>query len=150
MAGSIAVPIGRITDDLVEGLCKVGRSMKVGATDAGGEVDMGPLITRTSRPRGRLSRRRPRRGGRHRVLDGRSFDLPGDGFLLGPSVVDRVKPTMRLAREEIFGPVLSVMRTDDWKKLSHSAGNASTATAPAFSPAAVGPHNSLSGTSTPA
>src|SRR5205807_971586 len=46
-------------------------------------------------------------------LAGRAFDLPGDGFLLGPSVVDRVRPDMRLAREEIFGPVLSVVRTAD-------------------------------------
>jgi len=44
------------------------------------------------------------------ALDGRKRDLPADGFLLGPSVVDRVEPAMRLAKEEIFGPVLSVMR----------------------------------------
>lgn len=118
MAGSIAVPIGRIADDLVEGLCKVGRSMKVGPTDGslgngGGEVDMGPLITREHRDRvaGYLDVARDE--GADVALDGRSFDLPGDGFLLGPSVVDRVQPTMRLAREEIFGPVLSVVRTDD-------------------------------------
>jgi malonate-semialdehyde dehydrogenase (acetylating)/methylmalonate-semialdehyde dehydrogenase len=47
------------------------------------------------------------------ALDGRAFDLPHEGFLLGPSVVDRVRPTMRLAREEIFGPVLSVVRAGD-------------------------------------
>ena len=44
------------------------------------------------------------------ALDGRKRDLPKDGFLLGPSVVDQVKPGMRLAKEEIFGPVLSVVR----------------------------------------
>ncbi len=44
------------------------------------------------------------------ALDGRKRDFPTDGFLLGPSVVDQVKPGMRLAKEEIFGPVLSVMR----------------------------------------
>jgi len=47
------------------------------------------------------------------ALDGREFDLPREGFLLGPSVVDRVRPEMRLAREEIFGPVLSVVRVSD-------------------------------------
>ena len=51
---------------------------------------------------------------RNRGSDGRAkFDLPSDGFLLGPSVVDRVRPNMRLAREEIFGPVLSIVRTGD-------------------------------------
>ena len=47
------------------------------------------------------------------ALDGRKAAVAGDGFLLGPSVVDRVTPEMRLAKEEIFGPVLSVIRADD-------------------------------------
>jgi malonate-semialdehyde dehydrogenase (acetylating)/methylmalonate-semialdehyde dehydrogenase len=44
------------------------------------------------------------------ALDGREIDKAGDGFLIGPSIVDQVKPQMRVAREEIFGPVLSVVR----------------------------------------
>jgi malonate-semialdehyde dehydrogenase (acetylating)/methylmalonate-semialdehyde dehydrogenase len=51
------------------------------------------------------------------AMDGRAFDLPAAGFLLGPTVVDRVRPTMRLAREEIFGPVLSVVRTGDLEEV---------------------------------
>jgi malonate-semialdehyde dehydrogenase (acetylating)/methylmalonate-semialdehyde dehydrogenase len=47
------------------------------------------------------------------ALDGRQIGKGGDGFLIGPSVVDRVKPKMRLAREEVFGPVLSVARAGD-------------------------------------
>src|SRR4029077_3770539 len=47
------------------------------------------------------------------ALDGRSLVPPeGDGFLIGPSVLDRVAPAMRVAREEIFGPVLSVIRAE--------------------------------------
>jgi malonate-semialdehyde dehydrogenase (acetylating)/methylmalonate-semialdehyde dehydrogenase len=47
------------------------------------------------------------------ALDGRKASFSSEGFLLGPSVVDQVRPAMRLAREEIFGPVLSVVRVND-------------------------------------
>ncbi|MBN8626820.1 MAG: CoA-acylating methylmalonate-semialdehyde dehydrogenase [Planctomycetes bacterium] len=118
MAGSIAVPVGRIADSLVEGLCKVGQSMKVGPTDGSGsfkpgDIDMGPLITREHRDRVARYLDVAKSEGADVALDGRAFDLPGNGFLLGPSVVDKVTPTMRLAKEEIFGPVLSVVRTGD-------------------------------------
>jgi len=113
MAGSVAVPVGRIADDLVEGLCKVGRAMKVGPTDDGDDVDMGPLISMAHRDRVASYLDVAKEDGAEVALDGRSFDLPGNGFLLGPSVVDRVRPAMRLAKEEVFGPVLSVIRTDD-------------------------------------
>ena len=113
MAGSVAVPVGRIADDVVEGLCRVGKQMKVGPTDGGANVDMGPLISAAHRDRvaGYLDVARDE--GATIALDGREFDLPKSGFLLGPSVVDRVAPTMRLAKEEIFGPVLSVVRAGD-------------------------------------
>jgi malonate-semialdehyde dehydrogenase (acetylating)/methylmalonate-semialdehyde dehydrogenase len=113
MAGSVAVPVGLIADDLVAGLCRVGGAMKVGPTDDGSGVDMGPLVTRAHREKVAAYLDVAVAEGAELALDGRAFDLPGDGFLLGPSVVDRVRPTMRLAREEIFGPVLSVVRTRD-------------------------------------
>ncbi|MDX1945350.1 MAG: CoA-acylating methylmalonate-semialdehyde dehydrogenase [Pirellulaceae bacterium] len=113
MAGSIAVPVGKIADDLVAGLCQSGSKMKVGPTDGGGQVDMGPLITREHRDRVSSYLDIATGEGAEVALDGRAFDLPSEGFLLGPSVVDRVAPTMRLAREEIFGPVLSVVRAAD-------------------------------------
>jgi malonate-semialdehyde dehydrogenase (acetylating)/methylmalonate-semialdehyde dehydrogenase len=113
MAGSVAVPIGRIADAFVEGLCKAGKSMKVGPTDGGAEVDMGPLISDMHRDRVATYLDVAKTEGADVALDGREFDLPKDGFLLGPSVVDRVRPEMRLAREEIFGPVLSVVRVSD-------------------------------------
>src|SRR5205085_9344765 len=100
MAGSVAVPVGRIADDLVEGLCRVGKAMKVGATDGGADVDMGPLVSRAHRDKVASYLDVARGEGAEVALDGRGFDLPGAGFLLGPSVVDRVEPTMRLAKEE--------------------------------------------------
>ncbi len=92
------------------------RAMKVGATDGGAEVDMGPLINAAHRDRVASYLDVARSEGAEVALDGRSFDLPRDGFLLGPSVVDRVRPDMRLAREEVFGPVLSVVRADESRR----------------------------------
>jgi malonate-semialdehyde dehydrogenase (acetylating)/methylmalonate-semialdehyde dehydrogenase len=113
MAGSVAVPVGRIGDELVEGLCRAGGAMKVGPTDGGAEVDMGPLVSAQQRDRAASYLDIARGEGAEVALDGRSFDLPAEGFLIGPSVVDRVRPEMRLARDEIFGPVLSVVRAAD-------------------------------------
>src|SRR5262245_51000122 len=113
MAGSVAVPVGRIADELVAGLCTSGGAMKVGPTDGGAEVDMGPLVTQAHRDRVASYLEIAGSEGAEVALDGRSFDLPREGFLLGPSVVDRVRPAMRLARDEIFGPVLSVVRAAD-------------------------------------
>jgi malonate-semialdehyde dehydrogenase (acetylating)/methylmalonate-semialdehyde dehydrogenase len=110
MAGSLAVPVGGIGDPLVDGLCKAGQLMKVGPTDGGGEVDMGPVISAAHRDKVASYLDVATQEGADVPLDGRKRDLPADGFLLGPSVVDHVQPAMRLAKEEIFGPVLSVMR----------------------------------------
>jgi len=85
----------------------------VGPTDGGAEVDMGPLVSRAHRDRVATYLDVAQGEGAEVALDGRAFDLPSAGFLLGPSVVDHVRPSMRLAREEIFGPVLSVVRTGD-------------------------------------
>jgi malonate-semialdehyde dehydrogenase (acetylating) / methylmalonate-semialdehyde dehydrogenase len=110
MAGSLAVPVGKIGDPLVEGLVDVGSKMKVGPTDGGGEVDMGPVISAQHREKVASYLDIATAEGADVALDGRKRDLPKDGFLLGPSVVDNVQPGMRLAKEEIFGPVLSVVR----------------------------------------
>jgi malonate-semialdehyde dehydrogenase (acetylating)/methylmalonate-semialdehyde dehydrogenase len=113
MAGSIAVPVGKVADSLVERLCQTASGMKVGPTDGGAEVDMGPVITREHLERVAGYLDIGHREGADVVLDGRSSTPPNGGFLIGPSVLDRVKPSMRVAREEIFGPVLSVIRVED-------------------------------------
>ncbi|MGP0065830.1 MAG: CoA-acylating methylmalonate-semialdehyde dehydrogenase [Isosphaeraceae bacterium] len=114
MAGSVAVPVGKVADSLVDRLRQAAGRLKVGPTDGGTDVDMGPVITREHLDRvvGYLDI--GRHEGAEIVLDGRSATPKGDGgFLIGPSVLDRVAPAMRVAREEIFGPVLSVIRVDD-------------------------------------
>ena len=113
MAGSLALVVGDIGDRLVDRLCQRAANLKVGPTDpslAADGVQMGPLVTREHLERvvGYLDV--GVREGASLVLDGRARDLPGDGFLVGPSVFDNVRPDMRVAREEIFGPVLPVIR----------------------------------------
>jgi malonate-semialdehyde dehydrogenase (acetylating)/methylmalonate-semialdehyde dehydrogenase len=113
MAGSVAVPVGRVADDLVGKLCSNASFLRVGPTDGGADVDMGPVITADHRLRVADYLDVAAREGADVALDGRQIGKAGDGFLIGPSVVDRVKPEMRLAREEVFGPVLSVVRVGD-------------------------------------
>ncbi len=112
MAGSVAVAVGKVADPLVEGLCDHAGGFKVGPTDGNESVDMGPLIRREHLDRVAGYLDIAVTDGAKVALDGRR-NFAGDGFLLGPSVVDQVKPDMRVAQEEIFGPVLSVIRVDD-------------------------------------
>jgi len=109
MAGSVAVAVGEVADPLVSELCNHASSLSVGPTDGNEGVDVGPLIRREHLQRVSSYLDIAAREGADVALDGR---LDDDSFLLGPCVVDRVQPDMRLASEEIFGPVLSVMRAD--------------------------------------
>jgi malonate-semialdehyde dehydrogenase (acetylating)/methylmalonate-semialdehyde dehydrogenase len=114
MAGSIAVPVGNVAQGLVDRLVKVGQSMKTGPTDAGDAVDMGPLITRQHQQRVAGYLDIAAGEGAKVALDGRQVAaVKSNGYFVGPSVVDFVKPQMRLAKDEIFGPVLSVLRVGD-------------------------------------
>jgi malonate-semialdehyde dehydrogenase (acetylating) / methylmalonate-semialdehyde dehydrogenase len=112
MAGSLALPVGGIADRLVDRLVDLAGSMRVGPTDSGADVDMGPVITREHRDRVAGYVDVGRSEGAEVAFDGRGA-TPGDGFLIGPSVLDKVAPGMRVAREEIFGPILSVVRVGD-------------------------------------
>ncbi len=112
MAGSVALGVGSVGDELVRRLVKRSAEMTVGRTDAGEPVDMGPLISADHRDRVAGYLDIGRAEGADVALDGRE-GAPADGFFLRPSVIDRVTPTMRVATDEIFGPVLSVVRCDD-------------------------------------
>jgi acyl-CoA reductase-like NAD-dependent aldehyde dehydrogenase len=74
---------------------------------------MGPVITREHRDRVAGYLEIGRQEGAEVALDGRSLAPQGDGFLIGPSVLDRVGPEMRVAREEIFGPVVCLLPYED-------------------------------------
>lgn len=111
MAISVAVAVGAAGDRLVAALrAKVGQ-MKIGAAHEP-DVEMGPLVTREHLDKVRNYVGIGVSEGATLVSDGRTLSLPGkeSGFFLGPSLFDHVKPSMRIWREEIFGPVLGVMR----------------------------------------
>jgi malonate-semialdehyde dehydrogenase (acetylating) / methylmalonate-semialdehyde dehydrogenase len=117
MAGSIAVGVGDVASRLVDNLTDKASKMKVGRTDEGGDVDMGPVISREhmTKVEGYLDIAKTE--GATVALDGRNAKPAASaagsgqgGFILGPSIIDMVQPDMRVAREEIFGPVLSVIR----------------------------------------
>ena len=109
MAGSVAVPVGAIADRLVESLCAQASKMSVGPTDGGASVDMGPVISREHLDKVTSYLEIGKKEGASLALDGRKA-FGGKAFLVGPSVIDKVTPEMRVAREEIFGPVLTVVR----------------------------------------
>jgi len=111
MAGSIAIPIGGIGDPLVERLVHRASKMTVGPSDGDATFDMGPVISKEHLDKVSGYLDIGTQEGATLAYDGRSATST-KGFLIGPSVIDRVKPEMRVAKEEIFGPVLSVLRAD--------------------------------------
>ena len=112
MAGSLAVPVGDAAEELIPRLVESASKMKVGRTDTGGTPDMGPLVTSDHLKRVQGLIEQGAKEGSELVLDGRKIsvkDAP-NGFYLGPTIFDKVKPDATLVKEEIFGPVLSVVR----------------------------------------
>jgi malonate-semialdehyde dehydrogenase (acetylating)/methylmalonate-semialdehyde dehydrogenase len=112
MAISVVVAVGAIADDLVAAISdRIGRITVGPATDPSAE--MGPLISREHRDRVAAYLAAP--GGAEVVVDGRDAPITdGPGFFLGASLVDKVPTDSPLYTDEIFGPVLSVVRTDTY------------------------------------
>jgi malonate-semialdehyde dehydrogenase (acetylating)/methylmalonate-semialdehyde dehydrogenase len=111
MAVSAAVAVGSAGDELVDAVRERASRIRVGAgRDDGSE--MGPVITREAKERivGYIERTEP--AGGHLALDGRGLVVKGyeNGFFVGPTIVDQVTPAMEVYRDEIFGPVLSILR----------------------------------------
>jgi malonate-semialdehyde dehydrogenase (acetylating)/methylmalonate-semialdehyde dehydrogenase len=114
MAVSVAVAVGSAGDELVGRLANRLPSLKVGpANDTSAE--MGPLVTAEHRANVERYIETGVREGAGLVVDGRGLRLQGyeNGFFIGPSLFDRVTPEMTIWRDEIFGPVLSVIRAGD-------------------------------------
>ncbi len=112
MAGSVAVAVEDAGDPLLRRLVEAATAMKVGPTDQDESVAMGPLIDAAARDRVLHYLDLGVKEGALLAADGRRLaNLQSSrGFFVGPNVFDRVLPAMQLARDEIFGPVLSVMR----------------------------------------
>ena len=130
MAISVAVPVGEETADrLVAALAPKVRNLKIGpSTDA--DAEMGPVITGDAKRRISGLIDLGVKEGAELVVDGRGFQLQGyeNGYFLGGTLFDRVTKDMDIYKQEIFGPVLSVVRAgsyDEAAKLinDHEYGN---------------------------
>ena len=108
LAGSILVPVGEAAEPLLDLLLKKTKAMAVGDGNEQG-IDMGPLVTADHRKKVTGYIEKGVSEGAVPLCDGRGAGQ-GGGFFVGPTIFDRVKPEMTIAREEIFGPVLSVIR----------------------------------------
>ncbi len=111
MAISAVVAVGAAGDPLVKLLEKKAKAIKVGAGHAEG-VDMGPLVTGQHRDKVAGYVEAGVKEGAKLVLDGRKSALPKEGFFLGTTLFDHVKPEMSIYKDEIFGPVLVVLRAN--------------------------------------
>jgi malonate-semialdehyde dehydrogenase (acetylating)/methylmalonate-semialdehyde dehydrogenase len=115
MAASTAVVIGEAAKIVLPPLIDAARAIKVGPTDREPQPNMGPVITREHRDRvARLIETGAKEGAKI-AADGRNVKNDGapNGFFLGATILDHVQPGMTVAKEEIFGPVLNVMRFED-------------------------------------
>ena len=115
MAGSTAVVIGDARKTVLPSILDAARAIKVGPTDREAQPDMGPVITRQHRDRVLQLIEAGAKEGAKISVDGRGArvaDAP-NGFYVGATVLDEVQSGMTVAREEIFGPVLNVMRFAD-------------------------------------
>lgn len=132
MAVSVAVPVTeRVANDLIERLIPKVRALNIGP-GSDPEAEMGPLVTaqHLERVKGYITAGEDE--GAELIVDGRDFRMTRQGyekgFFLGGSLFDRVTTDMKIYRDEIFGPVLSVVRAEDYDHAasivnSHEFGN---------------------------
>ena len=113
MAVSVTVAVGDVGDRLVEAIASRLPKVRVG-DGADPDSEMGPLITAAHRDRVAGYIDAGASSGASVVVDGRQGDLPPGGFFLGTTLLDRVTPQMSVYTDEIFGPVLSVVRVDTY------------------------------------
>tara|TARA_B100001057_G_scaffold81733_1_gene77190 strand:- start:3722 stop:5215 length:1494 start_codon:yes stop_codon:yes gene_type:complete len=132
MALSVAVAVGDVGDKLIEKLTPRVQSLKVGpGTDP--EVEMGPLISKQHLDKVTSFVDRGVKEGADLLVDGRSISLQGyeNGYFIGGCLFDNVQENMSIYKEEIFGPVMSVVRKPTFTEAldlvnSHEFGNGTT------------------------
>ena len=114
LSGSVLVPVGGIADELLEKFSAAAKAMKVG-DGLNEQTAMGPVVSAAHKERVLGYIEKGIEEGADLILDGRNFtveELP-NGFFVGPTIFDNVKGDMTIAKEEIFGPVVSVVRAKD-------------------------------------
>ena len=112
LAGSVLVPVGDVAEPLLDLLVKKAKALPVGDPLEAG-VQVGPLVSEDQKKRVLGYIEKGVAEGAKAICDGRSVDADPSGAFVGPTVLDHVEPTATVAREEIFGPVLSVLRAKD-------------------------------------
>ncbi len=129
MAQSVAVAVGGVGDKLVESLAKKVEALKVGS-GMDNKSEMGPLVTKEHLEKVKGYVDIGIKEGAKLVVDGRNLKLQGheNGYYIGGCLFDQVKKNMRIYKEEIFGPVLSVVRAKDFEEAlslvnEHEFGN---------------------------
>jgi malonate-semialdehyde dehydrogenase (acetylating)/methylmalonate-semialdehyde dehydrogenase len=112
LSGSILAPVGEKANAVVDAFIEGARSIRMG-DGLDEQTGMGPLVSEAHRQRVLGYIETGIAEGAKLVLDGRKVAVPGlpNGFFVGPTVFDRVTPEMTLAKEEVFGPVVSIVRT---------------------------------------
>jgi malonate-semialdehyde dehydrogenase (acetylating)/methylmalonate-semialdehyde dehydrogenase len=113
MAISVAVAVGDVGDRLVDAIAARLPKLTIG-NGADPDTDMGPLITAEHRDRVAGYIAAGAEAGARVVVDGRDADLPAAGFFLGTTLLDNVSTDMSVYADEIFGPVLAVVRADTY------------------------------------
>ncbi|SHG97558.1 methylmalonate-semialdehyde dehydrogenase [acylating] [Jatrophihabitans endophyticus] len=113
MAISVAVAVGDAGDRLVDAVAARLPKLRIG-DGADADTDMGPLITAEHRDKVAGYIAAGAESGAAVVVDGRETDVPADGFFLGTTLLDHVTPQMSVYTDEIFGPVLSVVRAETY------------------------------------
>jgi malonate-semialdehyde dehydrogenase (acetylating) / methylmalonate-semialdehyde dehydrogenase len=116
MAISAVVAVDSVADELVAKIADRAKGLRVG--DGTRDTDMGPLITGEHRDKVAGYVDAGEDAGARVVLDGRTAqpDAEGDGFFLNPTLLDEVRPEMTVYTDEIFGPVLSVVRVEGYEE----------------------------------
>lgn len=130
MAISVVVAVGdKVADALIKKITPLAEHLKIGAGTVP-EVEMGPLISQVHREKVKSYIAEGIKEGAKLVIDGRDFKPKGfeQGFFMGASLFDHVQPSMRIYKEEIFGPVLSIVRVPDFQSAlklvnEHEFGN---------------------------
>ncbi|MGA2209542.1 MAG: CoA-acylating methylmalonate-semialdehyde dehydrogenase [Acidimicrobiales bacterium] len=114
MAISAVVAVEPVADELISKICERMATLKVG--DGRRDVDMGPLVTSAHRDKVAGYLEAGVESGAELVVDGRATEVDGEsgGYWLGPTLFDKVTPDMSIYTDEIFGPVLSVVRVSSY------------------------------------
>jgi malonate-semialdehyde dehydrogenase (acetylating)/methylmalonate-semialdehyde dehydrogenase len=116
MAISVVVAVEPVADDLIEKIVTRMNTLKIG--DGRRNCDMGPLVTKVHRDKVASYIEIAEQDGADVVVDGRGIKVDGDanGFWLGPTLIDKVSTDSKVYTEEIFGPVLAIVRVNTYEE----------------------------------